>query len=250
MIRHSSSFFLSLIIHIALLLIIFYGYNQITYPKTVEEKKIKINLCCITEVKEPTLIEVQKPLKQEQEKIIQDQTPIQKETPKEVVVFEPKKTIPISKPLPPKKKIENNQVAKKPEMVKQEKVAPRESTIKEVSKENPQKTIIQEPIESISEKKARLEKVYVDEHLQKISELLSKNLYYPRSARKRNIQGDVVVRFLLSKNAAITNIEVVSSESEILSRAAVQTIKNLSGKLPLPPENLLLNVPISYRLSK
>ena len=92
------------------------------------------------------------------------------------------------------------------------------------------------------------EDAYIEEHINEIMALLKKNLYYPRMARKRGIEGRVLVRFKLSANGDIENITVLETEREILARAAVTTIERLEGRFPLPKETLTLNVPIVYRL--
>jgi len=89
---------------------------------------------------------------------------------------------------------------------------------------------------------------YVEENLAKIIELLQENLYYPRRARKRGVQGEVVVSFKLSTSAEVSDVKIVSSQSDILSRGAIRTIENLSFKFPKPKENLDLSVPIYYKL--
>ncbi len=90
----------------------------------------------------------------------------------------------------------------------------------------------------------------MQEHIAKIIQLLQENLYYPRRARKNGTIGQVTVRFKLSTNAVAHSIEVLSSKSEILSRAAIKTIENLSGEFPKPEEELILHVPINYSLKK
>lgn len=94
----------------------------------------------------------------------------------------------------------------------------------------------------------RLEQEYMQEHLAKIRQLLQDNLYYPRRARKSGTVGEVIVRFVLSTNSTVHSIEIVSSKSEILSRAAIKTIEDLSGDFPKPPQEITLNVPINYSL--
>ncbi|MDQ7067100.1 MAG: energy transducer TonB [Sulfurimonas sp.] len=73
-------------------------------------------------------------------------------------------------------------------------------------------------------------------------------MYYPRRARKRGIEGEVLVRFTLSVEAKISDVEILSSSSEVLSRGALQTIKNIDYKLPKPKQKITFNVPISYKL--
>ena len=105
-----------------------------------------------------------------------------------------------------------------------------------------------EPAETAEAKNVRLEKEYIDENIIKIRELIKDNLYYPRSARKRRVTGEVVVKFTISTDSEVHSIEIVSSKSDILSRAAKKTIENLSSEFPKPDEELILHVPISYKL--
>ena len=92
------------------------------------------------------------------------------------------------------------------------------------------------------------EDAYIQEHINEIMALLKKNLYYPRMARKRGIEGEVLVRFELLENGDIRDVTVLEAERDILARAAVTTIERLEGRFPLPKETLILNVPIVYRL--
>jgi protein TonB len=92
------------------------------------------------------------------------------------------------------------------------------------------------------------EDIYIKAHISEIMALLRKNLYYPRMARKRHMEGKVVVRFELMKDGSIKNIVIVEAERELLGRAAVTTIERLEGKFPTSSEVLLLNVPIMYKL--
>jgi protein TonB len=120
-----------------------------------------------------------------------------------------------------------------------------------VSMESPiiiEKEIVLE-VENMEQKLLRLEKEYLDEHIQKIQILLNENLYYPRSARKRGVTGTIIVKFTLSTLGVIHSIKIIESKSEILSRAAIQTIEDLSGEFPKPNEELILHVPINYKLS-
>ena len=98
------------------------------------------------------------------------------------------------------------------------------------------------------EKTLSSQEKYIQENLAEIVALLKENLHYPRRARKRGKEGVVKIKFKLSKNAEISNIEIIESKSEILSRGAIKTLENLSFKLPPPKEELILNVPISYKL--
>ena len=106
----------------------------------------------------------------------------------------------------------------------------------------------QQAVEMPPDEHVSPEDAYVEAHLAEIMALLRDNLYYPRMARKRHIEGKVMVRFELLKNGEIENITVVEAQRDILARSAVKTIERLDGKFPLPSQRLVLNVPIVYNL--
>ena len=84
--------------------------------------------------------------------------------------------------------------------------------------------------------------------MQKISQLLYEHLYYPRRARRHGIEGVVTVSFTLDIEGKVSQINIISSQHEILSRAAVKTLQELSGQFPKPKKQLDLRVPIRYTL--
>ncbi len=92
------------------------------------------------------------------------------------------------------------------------------------------------------------ENMYKKKYLAQLYTMVKNNLYYPRKARKRGLQGDVIVRFLLKKNGEISRIEVVRSSYQILSRSAVKTLHSLDKKLPKPQEDITIKLPITYSL--
>ena len=270
MIRHSSSFLVSLIIHSLLFLALFYGYRQIIHHEPKEEKRVKINLCSLpistqikqkvqeTKPKVPTKqkaeikkveskvnIEQKKKIKkvvqETKPKVIKEKvTQIKKTTQKKVertkVIPEPKKITPVIQDTLPKKEIKST-----PKLEKVQELPLMQETIK---------TVEPKEVETKSQKELRQQEQYISEHLKKIVQLLSENLYYPRSARKRNIQGKVMVKFKLSRSGKVSQIKIITSPNEILSRAALRTLKNLSGEFPSPPQELLLHLPISYKLNR
>jgi len=242
MIRHSSSFFISLIIHTTIAVSLLFIWKNMPSFEKEEEKKVLLKLCCIVEKKpEPKVVEKPK-------EIIKPIPPKPKPIPKK-----PKKK-PKSKVK--KKTIPKKIIPKKNVPVIKEEIKPQEPIVIE---EEPKKVEIVEQItevipevvkESPLAKELRLEKDYLAEHIQEISRLLQENLYYPRSARKRGIVGEVIVKFKLSTDGVVYSIKVSKSNSDILSRAAVKTIEDLSGKFPKPSEELHLNVPINYKLRR
>ncbi|WP_324171081.1 energy transducer TonB [Sulfurimonas sp.] len=105
-------------------------------------------------------------------------------------------------------------------------------------------------VEDTMTKQKRVKNDYLQKHIAEIQRLLQENLYYPRRAREREIVGEVRIEFTLSTDAKAHSIKVISSNSEILSRAAVKTIEDLSGKFPKPKEELTITVPMTYSLIK
>lgn len=218
MIRHSSSFFISLIIHIFVVIVLFFTYKSIVSFKSEKNEKVELKLCCVVEKKD-----INKPILEAPKKIIK---PLP-EKPKPIKPKHIKKTIPAIK-----------------EKIKEEKTA---EEIQEVVVSRKEIQTTHE--ENISEKELNPEVKYLDENIKLITQLIQENLYYPRSARKRGITGKVVVEFIISIDSTVRDVKIKSSQSDILSRAAVKTIENLSTKFPKPKQELTLKVPITYSLS-
>ena len=231
MIRHTPSFLISIIIHSLLLVAFFYTYTYISSLKSdKKDEELCLKLTCIVEEHNEHVKEKPKP---KPKKVIPPKPKPKVEKPKKEVV---EKIIPKPLTVPVVKEIVEPE--EEPEVV----------YIEPVKEEQVTEEVF--PVESQEEKSIAREQQYMDEHIKKIIRLLSENLYYPRSARKRGVVGEVLVKFSLSKDATVSKIEIISSESDILSRAARKTIEDLSGEFPRPNEELVLHVPINYELTK
>jgi len=230
--RYINSFSISILLHILLACILIFSYTTIQIKPNKKEKTIKIRLSSIVNKKQniPSVpkIETTKPMKKPIKKI---KSKIKHKVKKQKIVK--KKIIKIKK-TPIKKKIDK--------VKKLESLKPKVITL-------PTKPKITKKVVEVV-KKVNLEKEYIDENMAKIIELLKENLYYPRSARKRGITGKVIVKFRLNKDSSIDGIKIVSSHSDILSRSAIKTIKNLSFIFPKPKRELLLQLPINYNLKR
>ncbi|EQB40036.1 hypothetical protein M947_03165 [Sulfurimonas hongkongensis] len=262
MIRHSSSFFLSLAFHTLIAILVVFTYKSVVSTKEeIAEKKVCIELCNVV-VQKPVILPKPKPIAKPKS-IIKKLEPILEPKPvlpKAKPTVEPKPIIKRPEPKPIPKPVVKKEIAKevpvvmpKPiveqEIAKDKKVIEEsfEKTDKQSIKEVPKATQEQK-VQDIENKKAKLEREYMQEHLAKIVQLLRDNLYYPRRARAMQEEGEVIVKFVLSKDAKVHSIEIISSKSKILSRSAIKTIEDLSGKFPKPKEDLTLNVPIDYSL--
>ncbi|MCD6547922.1 MAG: energy transducer TonB [Thermodesulfobacterium sp.] len=93
------------------------------------------------------------------------------------------------------------------------------------------------------EKKFLLEKLYI------ISKIVQKNISYPYIARKMGWEGRVVVSFVLTKEGKINLLTVEKSSGyDVLDENAIKTIKKVSKYFPLPPLDVKIKLPISYKL--
>jgi len=225
--RHINSFSISILIHIFLVFILLFSYKNIPIKPTKKETIVEIKLVSIKHIKQKKLLIPTKQIQLKKEKKVDSKV-------------KKKKII--------KKKI--NTIKKVPVVKKIIKKVERKIVKEEVKEKVVEKKIINLPTKSIEAKKVNLEAKYMDENIKKIIELLKENLYYPRSARKRGIVGEVIVKFKLNKDSSIDDIEIISSNSKILSRSAIKTIKNLSFLFPKPKRELLLQVPINYNLKR
>ena len=204
---------------------VFLSYQLISSSfSSAKEEIICIKLLSTCEIKKEPSIVTKKVVKIEKIKQI-TQKRIKKVTQKS----KPKKRVAIVPKLEEENSQKENIVVKKPILAD----PPKTKTTKE---------------ETISTPQVTFEEKYMEENLAKIVELLQENLYYPRRARKRGNEGEVIVSFKLSVDAEVTDVMVISSTSDVLSRGAIKTIENLSYKFPKPKKNLDLKVPIIYKL--
>ena len=242
MIRHSRSFFISLIIHSVVFIMLFFAWKSYSAVEKEEEEKVCLKLCNV-EIS-PMVSEIKEPQKA-QDTI--EEKPKKVEEPKKIVQKKVKKadTKPVVKPLQ-KEESKIKQAQNVQEIVPQEIPVAKESIAKEsvVKKEHFEIQKEEPPL-----KHETPEDEYIKVNTQKIAQLIQENLSYPISARRKGITGLVVVKFCLSVDAKVSNIKVVESSSEVLSRAAIKTIEDLSGKLPKPNKEVNLNVPINYSLN-
>ncbi len=252
MIKQTIPLLFSLFIHTIVLFILFYTWNnkqvfEKKTPQTSCEQRCNVKLCCVAEkkivpieqkkIEIPKTLEMIKPIKEE--KIVEKIVPL-KNIPLQKKIIPVIKDIPKLKQEPVKEKIIQANIVKNTQTIEQKTI--KNTTIQAIkSQEVPTKEIE-------SSNKKSIQQEYLDTNLQQITQLLKENLYYPHSARKRGIMGEVIVKFKLSTEAKVYSIEIIKSNKEILSRAAIQTIENLSHKFPKPHEEMILEVPILYRL--
>jgi protein TonB len=241
------------------LIIIFFIYKGVSHiKKRPQEKKICVKLCKI--IKEKPIIKQVPPAKKKT---------VTKKVTKPIV--KPKKVIKKPKPKPKPKPKKKPKPKPKPKPKKKPKPKPEPKPIpKKIIKvpeiqgketyldiddmdlyDDIEEDIVEEDAVEVETTQQRVQRVtneYINNHEDEIRQMINDNLYYPRRARKRGVQGEVKVKFTLSKDAEVSNIIVLSSKSDILSRAAIKTLNNLSKKFPKPDEELVVSIPILYKL--
>jgi protein TonB len=241
--KHFQPFFISLIIHILIFVGILYTYTTFTSLFfTKKEKRVAIVLNSYEREKKSNkkIKKIQK-ISKKQKKSPKRKKSIKKE-PKIKKHVVKKKESKIKKRLLKKKESENKKIEEK----KIEKSKPLQNKFKNILKKKESTPLL----EQIEKPRAVSEaEIYKRENFNYILELLQENLYYPRRARRRGVEGEVKVEFTLLPNGEIGECRVLSSSAEILSRAAVKTIENLSGKFVKPKKMIKITVPIKYSLN-
>ena len=81
---------------------------------------------------------------------------------------------------------------------------------------------------------------------------IAKNVKFPESARKNNIQGKVVLTFIVEKNGYVSNVTVIESVSEDVDKEAIRLISSLERFYPAfqngKPVRILYTQPINFSL--
>ena len=88
-----------------------------------------------------------------------------------------------------------------------------------------------------------------DKYLSHIREIIQNNMPYPHIARKRVLEGKVLVSFIICVDGKAQEITITKSSGfEILDKSAIETVKRVSP-FPKPPAQVALIIPIVYKLN-
>ncbi len=81
---------------------------------------------------------------------------------------------------------------------------------------------------------------------------VAEHIRYPAMAQENNIQGRVVVQFVVTKTGSIGQVKVVRSKDPDLDREAVRVVKSLPkftpGKMNGHAVNVWYTLPINFKL--
>lgn len=205
-------FIFSLVTHLALIAIILNIYNNKISIKTDNNKVMSINLSNVQSPNPPSSHK-------------------QKQEPK--------------KKKPKKKKIVKNEALKAVEQLQEEtpEDSPQEIIQEEIGKSK------EEIEEQIPESGGGMQTLSEDNKLfAMIKEAIDKNNRYPKMAKRRNIQGDVLVEFVLLTNGKIKDIKAINDSNRILEKGAIEAIERSYKEFPRMLHNTKIRITISYNL--
>lgn len=118
-----------------------------------------------------------------------------------------------------------------------------------------------EPVPVIEEKpkpKDEPEKVFeaVEQQAQfkgNVNKWLSSHINYPQAAQENNVQGKVVVRFIVEKDGSVSGVTILKSVDRDLDREAIRVVKSMPkwqpGKNNGVPVRSYFTLPINFRLA-
>jgi len=90
--------------------------------------------------------------------------------------------------------------------------------------------------------------VYLQNQFFYIRKIIAANMIYPEPAREKELEGSLLLSFVIQENGSVTEVKVVkSSGHSILDEDAVATIYK-STPFPRPPFPAQLKIPITYKL--
>lgn len=88
-----------------------------------------------------------------------------------------------------------------------------------------------------------------DEFLSQIRIAISSHNPYPRMARMRKMEGEVVLEFILDTNGGLEGVKILSSTAgDLLNKSAIDAVYKASKDFPIPTKKVRIKVPIVYSL--
>ncbi len=215
--RYFNSFFITLFLYIVVIASFLSFDKKIIINEKEDTKKLSLNYIEIKEEKK-VVKKVKEEIKKEEPKIQKKKEPIKKQVKKEE-----KKTL--------KKEPGKKEVVKK---IKQ----PEEK--KDVFKKIKEENILSKP--AINQ-----EKVYIDKNLLLIRKLIQENIVYSKRAKRFNIQGVVKVKFKILKEGGVAEVVILQGH-KLLQKSTIEAINSASKSFPIVPKDLIITLPVEYKL--
>jgi protein TonB len=226
--RYLSSFFITTLFYSILGISFLYLLSNKTASakEMPQEKMQKISFSIIEPLKEEV-----KEIKQEVKKVKQQE----KVTPKPIVNQKPQlKKKQIVKKTPKQELKPKTKEPTKPKEIKQEPTQIAKTLKSQSEKQTPQKIVDTKKIEAKQ-----------NAFMVKLRELIDANKSYPKSARRRGIEGNVDVRFNILANGCVKNISIVSGK-KIFKKSAINAIER---SFPVVVDATLFSFPKEFRVT-
>lgn len=236
------SLFYSLSIHLFLAVALLFAYmkedkehevHTLVHLSAIHFSSPAVQVTPTAKLKKPSVKKAQKTPLQAQIK--------KKEVPKKLETLlksAPAKTLEVAKLTPVKKEIKTQ---KKQEEIREKSISVNEEVA--TRQEELAQTLVS------AEPKIDYEAQYMEDNIALINALIRKNLFYPRLARKRGLQGKTMVSFTLNEKGEVISIEAMGIVSSVLKKSAIKTVKKASTSFPHPKVTLALRIPIVYKLN-
>jgi protein TonB len=87
---------------------------------------------------------------------------------------------------------------------------------------------------------------------QALLKYISENLIYPQDAQINNIQGRVILKFVVNRNGSVDRIEIIRSIDSLLDNEAIRVVKTLpkfkpgkQGGMPVP---VWFSLPVLFKI--
>ena len=146
------------------------------------------------------------------------------------------------------------EVAKLTPVVKEEPkpLEKREEVQEQIMAVNTQSTTEQEELAQTvvtAKPTVNYEAQYMQDNIALINALIRKNLFYPRLAKKRGLEGKTMVSFTLNEEGEVVSIKAMGIIASILKKSAIETVEKASSSFPHPKVTLALRIPIVYKLN-
>lgn len=194
------------------------------------------------------VVEQPKAEPQKVEKIIPPEPVIEKtllEKPKPEKKPKKKKKPTVKKKPPLKRKIVKKKTLKAKPPLKKIKVVEKQKTVSQNINPDLHKLVKPSPVAAKPDPRL-IEQTRMTYHAMLMRHIeVHKN--YPRVARKRKIQGQILVSFTLLDNGQVKNI-LINGKKSILKKASLQAIKD-ALPMPLPPGELSLPMEVKFNMN-
>jgi len=247
--RYISSFVATAMLYVTLMATFLYSYDE---PKVLQSKNKQSDQNVKFTIVSQKVVEPEKIVKKiEAKKLIEPKKIKPKKITKKI---EPKKIVKKIKSNKIIKKIEPKKIVKKvkPKEIKPKKVV-KKIKKKEIFKQNQKaqikKTIVKDTTTENIEKNKQKE-IYKKKYFEKLKQTISKNKSYPKTAIRRNIEGDVKISLTVSPNGELLDFKII--EGHRIFKKSIK--KAMQKSFPFKPKkdvflsNLDLSLTISYKL--